>query len=110
MEITFPSIGMRNKFFSLPFVHSPRRRWEAGLTNSQSLWVRIFHKPAELLLEIVQHKFSQFGQVLFARENDVLETGVFTCCVTMKMIISEPIPSYVHLGPYCLLVHQDSLS
>ncbi|XP_065055208.1 uncharacterized protein LOC135683785 [Rhopilema esculentum] len=92
MEITFPSIEVRNKFFSLPFVHSPRR---------------IFHKPAELLLDTVRHKFSQFGQVLFARENDVPDTGVFTCCVTMKMIISEPIPSYVHLGPYCLLVRHD---
>ena len=54
MEITFPSIEVRNKFFSLPFVHSPRRRWEAGLTNppplgenfSQACGTPARHRPA----------------------------------------------------------------
>ena len=56
---------------------------------------------------MIKRKFGSFGQVLFARENNHPGTSILNGIVTMKMVIQQPIPSFVHLGSYCLMVRHD---
>ena len=102
LELTFKSVEDKEKFFSLPNVHLPRRSWQPNMDNPPPVWVRIFNKPAELRLDVVVRKFEGFGRVLFARENIGPDTGLLNGALTFKMVISKPVPSFVHLGPYCL--------
>eukprot|EP00795_Rhopilema_esculentum_P017851 gene17851-biopygen49 len=108
LEVTFASIGDRDQFLSLEFVRRPRIPWKPGLQHPPPVWVRIFHVPAELLPEIVQKRMENFGRVLFARENIHPGTDIGNCAMTLKMVIKEAIPSYVHVGPYCLLVRHEA--
>ena len=104
LENTFHTLPDKARFFDLPYVHMPRRSWEPGMDNSPPIWVRISHKPAELQLNALVRRFEGFGWVLFARENADSGTDVMNCMVTMKVILSQPVPSFVHLGIYCLAV------
>ena len=107
LEITFESQWDKERFLGLCFVHVPRRQWAPGLADPPAIWVRAFGKPKELSLEVIKRKFGSFGQVLFARENNHPGTSILNGIVTMKMVIQQPIPSFVHLGPYCLMVRHD---
>ena len=104
LEITFKTLEDKDRFFRLPYVHLPRRDWEPGMHNPPPVWVRIAHKPAELKFDVVVRKFGGFGRVLFARENENPGTEILNGGITFKMILTEPVPSFVHLGPYCLAV------
>ena len=104
LEITFHTLADKSRFFYLPYVHPPRRSWEPGMDNPPPIWVRVSHKPAELQLDALVRRFEGFGRVLFARENADPGTDVMNCMVTMKMILQQPVPSFVHLGMYCLAV------
>ena len=57
---------------------------------------------------MIKKKFSAFGSILFARENTFLGSNTKSRIVTLKMVISSPIPSYVHFGTYCLIVNHDN--
>ena len=107
LEITFESQRDKERFLGLCFVHVPRWQWAPGLADPPAIWVRAFGKPKELSLEVIKRKFGSFGQVLFARENNHPGTSILNGIVTMKMVIQQPIPSFVHLGPYCLMVRHD---
>ena len=108
-EITFATIKDREKFYRLPFVSRPAARsWEPRMRNPPPIWVRIRNKPEELLFDVIQKKFSAFGRILFARENTFLGSNTKNGIITLKMVISNPIPSYVHIGPYCLMVNHDN--
>ena len=104
LEITFHTVADKARFFDLPYVHLPRRNWEPGMENPPPIWVRATHKPAELLLDTVVRRFEGFGRVLFARENLDPGTDVKNGTITMKMVLAQPVPSFVHLGMYCLPV------
>ena len=85
----------------------PRRPWQPGLRDHPPVWVRVFNKPAEFVPEVVERRLSRFGRVQFARENTHPGTNKLNKVMTLKMIMTEPIPSYVHLGPACLLVQYE---
>ena len=108
LEVTFASLGDKDRFLGLPFVHHPRQPWTPGLQHPPPVWVRIFHVPAELLPVIVEKRMEQFGRVLFARENIHPDTEIANCVMTLKMVLKDAIPSYVHLGPYCLQVRHEA--
>ena len=67
----------------------------------------LINKPGEIRPEVVERRLSRFGRVLFVRENTHPGTNKLNRVMTLKMIMTEPIPSYVHLGPTCLLVRHE---
>ena len=104
LEVTFALLGDKDQFLSLEFVRRPRILWKPGLQHPPPVWVRIFHIPMELLPEIVQRRMEYFGRGLLARENIHPGTDIGNRAMTLKMVIKDAIPSYVHVGPYSLLV------
>ena len=107
LEVTFPTVADKDRFLGLGFVRHPRCPWQPGLRDPPPAWVRVFNKPGEIRPEVVERRLSRVGRVLFARENTHPGTNKLNGVMTLKMIMTEPIPSYVHLGPTFLLVRHE---
>ena len=104
IAITFSSVADKQKFLNLDYVVS-------SVSSAQSpVWVRVHFKPAELKASVVKERLSQFGSVIFFRENRLVGTAILSGSLTAKMILRNPIPSFLHFGPVCLAVNYDGQS
>ena len=73
----------------------------------RAVWVRVHFKPAELKSRTIHDRLSNYGTILFSRENRILGTEILSGSLTFKMKLSEQIPSFIYIGPICLAVNYD---
>ena len=102
VAVTFKSSEDKDLFLNLDFVSS------AVVESSRPVWVRVHFKLGEKKSLVVKERLSNFGSVLFFRGNGILDSEVLSGSLNFKMILHTPIPSFLYIGPFCLVVHYDA--
>ena len=102
--VTFKIVADRQSFLNLDFVTTSNL---ASQNSSCPLWVRVHFKLAELQSKVIHDYLSTYGSILFSRENKIIRTDVLSGSLTMKMRLNDHIPSFIYIGPICLVVNYD---